>query len=137
MCVSQNQTECFGLHLWEPEDDFLREEFNENFKALDDALAAVGRFASGRYTGDGQAERTIELGFTPEAVLVLPSAGNFFANGSPSYTNGGMAVRGFPASKGEGKTLVSICAGGFTVHFVRDYVGTNYNGETFHYAAFG
>ncbi len=33
MDVSQNQTECFGLHLWEAGDDFLREEFNENAAA--------------------------------------------------------------------------------------------------------
>ena len=135
--MSTNQTENYQLHVWEPSDDFLREEFNENFAALDAALAAGARFASGRYTGDGQAEQIIELGFTPKAVLVLPSAGNFFANGSPSYTSGGLAVQGFPASKGEGQTLVSICEGGFTVHFVRDYVGTNYSGETYHYAALG
>lgn len=64
--VSQNQTERFGLHLWEPGDDFLREEFNENFEALDDAVRVV----CGSYTGNGAAGRVVTLGFTPTAVIV-------------------------------------------------------------------
>ena len=38
--MSTNKSEHLNLHLWEPEDDFLRTEFNENFAALDGAMAA-------------------------------------------------------------------------------------------------
>ena len=64
MDLSQNQTERFGLHLWAPEDDFLREEFNENFAKLDAVVWAV----AGTYVGDGAAVRHIELGGRPMAV---------------------------------------------------------------------
>lgn len=37
--MSTNKSEHLKLHLWEPEDDFLRTEFNENFSALDGAVA--------------------------------------------------------------------------------------------------
>ena len=38
--MSTNKSEHLGLHLWEPEDDFLRTEFNENFTAIDGAVKA-------------------------------------------------------------------------------------------------
>ena len=37
--MSTNKSEHLKLHLWEPEDNFLRTEFNENFSALDGAVA--------------------------------------------------------------------------------------------------
>ena len=36
--MSTNKSEHLKLHLWEPEDDFLRTEFNENFEAIDGAV---------------------------------------------------------------------------------------------------
>ena len=36
--MSTNKTQNYALHAWEPEDDFLREEFNQNFAAIDAAL---------------------------------------------------------------------------------------------------
>ena len=33
--MSTNKSGHLNLHLWEPEDDFLRTEFNENFETLD------------------------------------------------------------------------------------------------------
>lgn len=39
--MSTNLTETYKLHLWEPDDDFLREEFNENTSRTESALLAV------------------------------------------------------------------------------------------------
>lgn len=36
--MSANKSQNLKLHLWEPEDNFLRAEFNENFAAIDEAL---------------------------------------------------------------------------------------------------
>lgn len=107
--MSTNQTASYQLHLWEPGDDFLREEFNENFAALDRAvfegLAEIrGRFraAAGCYNGDETDGRFIDLGFRPRMVLVtLKGATTYyyhglFVDGGPNYdgdiVDGGFAV---------------------------------------------
>ena len=61
--MSSHLTENFGLHIWEGQDSFLREEFNENFSRLD------GMIVIGSYVGDGTAERDIDLGFQPQALF--------------------------------------------------------------------
>lgn len=38
--MSTNKSKHLKLHLWVPQDDFLRAEFNENFTALDTAVKA-------------------------------------------------------------------------------------------------
>jgi len=52
-----NYTQHYHLHQWEPEDSFLRTDFNGDFQRLDEALAGLdGRkpeLRLGRYTGDG------------------------------------------------------------------------------------
>ena len=84
-----NYTAHYQLHQWEPEDSFLRTDFNEDFAKIDGALggkaeqSAVDTLAeqvagksvlvTGSYTGDGEASRTIELGFSPKAVLLASS----------------------------------------------------------------
>ena len=74
------------LHTWEPGDDFLRTEFNEDFEALDGAA----RIICGVYTGDETSERFIDLGFTPRVILVQSNPGVF----SNVY---GVALEGLPA----------------------------------------
>ena len=39
--MSSNKTEHLMLHAWDPEDMFTREEFNENFAAIDGAAGAL------------------------------------------------------------------------------------------------
>ena len=48
-------TEHYRLHQWEPEDSFLRMDFNEDFAKIDSAIAARGNCLQvvGTYTGDG------------------------------------------------------------------------------------
>ena len=81
-------TEHYGLHQWEPTDDFLRTDFNTDFGKIDAAIhgkadtstvedlrGAVERkveMISGSYTGNGD-RQTIQLGFQPKSVVVATS----------------------------------------------------------------
>ena len=94
--MSTNKSQNLKLHLWEPEDNFLRTEFNENFAAIDAALKAeeiaraagvsnalttaqraqttanaalVRPYVTGSYTGTG-ADMTIVLGFRPSFLFI-------------------------------------------------------------------
>ena len=69
--MSTKKTKNYQLHQWEATDDFLRTEFNENFGKLDEAARVV----VGTYAGDNAESRTISLGFTPQAVLVVSDEG--------------------------------------------------------------
>lgn len=90
-----NYTPNYGLHQWEPGDDFLRTDFNADFAKLDaaleakadktavaqkadqSALAAVQNLAEGRcrvvtgsYVGNGGTQLiTVNLGGRPKAVI--------------------------------------------------------------------
>ncbi|OUN10420.1 hypothetical protein [Flavonifractor sp. An91] len=68
-----NYTEHYQLHQWEGSDPFLRTDFNEDFQKIDEALGglAVERIAQGSYVGDGTNDRTIQLPFSPEFVIVF------------------------------------------------------------------
>ena len=70
-----NYTQHYHLHQWEPEDSFLRTDFNGDFQRLDEALAGLdGRkpeLRLGRYTGDGTQNRAVALGCAPRAVLLF------------------------------------------------------------------
>ena len=41
--MATNHTTNYQLNLWEPEDSFLREEFNENSQKIDGALAGLSK----------------------------------------------------------------------------------------------
>ena len=90
-----NYTPNYGLHQWEPGDNFLRTDFNADFAKLDaalqakadktavaqkadqSALAAVQNLAEGRcrvvtgsYVGNGGTQLiTVNLGGRPKAVI--------------------------------------------------------------------
>ncbi|UQT46648.1 hypothetical protein M5E87_15015 [Flavonifractor plautii] len=86
-----NYTAHYQLHQWEPEDSFLRTDFNEDFAKIDGALggkaeqsavdtlaeqvAGKSELVTGSYTGDGEASRTIELGFSPRRYCWPPVPG--------------------------------------------------------------
>ncbi len=71
--MSTGKTEHYGLHIWEAGDDFLREEFNENFRRLD---GLIPRIVTGTYTGTGY-NTTLEivLGFRPRALHIEHQGG--------------------------------------------------------------
>ena len=144
--MSTNKTENLNLHSWDAEDPVKRTEFNENFTALDaawgDLETAKAVLAAGSYTGDGAASRTISLGFTPKAVLVMTAYGvTFISGGSPSVC-GGLAVTGHPVTytlSGTTYTPVSIVDGGFAVGQAgtgtSNTSNTNNSNITYHYIA--
>ena len=77
------QTPNYGLHQWEPSDNFLRTDFNTDFQKIDtalgqmaehaavqDALAQKAEIINGSYVGDGREGRKFTLGFKPRIVLI-------------------------------------------------------------------
>ena len=131
-----NYTANYGLHQWEPGDYFLRTDFNEDFKKIDQALGAVQstkcEVVIGTYTGNGAARRTISLGFTPRAVLVESADGRRTTN---SGANGGLILNGHALIVG-GVTAAEIVSGGFAVTYVQYSANLNANGDVFSYVAF-
>ena len=80
-------TSNYGLHQWAPEDHFLRTDFNEDLKKIDDQLGAIQtqfqevdeefpkhcQFVAGIFQGDGAQWKQIELGFRPRVVSIYTS----------------------------------------------------------------
>ena len=126
----------YGLHQWEASDNFLRTDFNTDYQLIDAALAGKAEIVAGTYTGDGTASRTIDLGRTPDAVLVIDWYGNI---NSGYLTYGGLALEGRPCFKSSDPAL-ALVDGGFTVAYkqqsVSNFVATNYDGHTYYYLAF-
>lgn len=130
--MSTNQTASYQLHLWEPGDDFLREEFNENFEKLD----AAARVTAGVFTGDGTESRFIDLGFTPLAVLVESRNGT--REQSTHYAiHDGLALPGHPVGGQPSYPIIEVVSGGFRVYAYSGYAGNNnVAGNVYHYLAF-
>ena len=68
-----NYTETLKLNKPEAADPMRLEDFNHNADLIDAALAACGNcsIVTGSFTGTGEAGRTLELGFTPKAVILI------------------------------------------------------------------
>ena len=130
MDVSQNQTERYGLHLWEPEDNFLREEFNENFAALDKVLGAKSEVVFGSYTGTGTANRVISLGFTPRCVILVNKWWQLFSANNPNDVGGGIF---FPETD---IPNFKIVPGGFRVSNEETHGGSTNSTSVHYYIAF-
>ena len=78
-------------------------------------VGSVPRIVCGSYTGDGVQMRTIEVGFTPKAVLLFPQNGVNYISGSSAWYYGGLAATGNPAQINDGRAFVEIVEGGFRV----------------------
>ena len=102
-----NYTEHYQLHQWEPSDNFLRTDFNQDFARIDTGIRAAkaqaerlerekAEISTGAYTGDNAASRTIHLGFRPRAVLVEMALGNRYGSNGGESISGGLAVDGWP-----------------------------------------
>lgn len=61
-------TEHYHLHQWEPEDNFLRTDFNEDSVCWI-STALKPEILSGSYTGDDARSRDISLGVSPGQSL--------------------------------------------------------------------
>lgn len=98
----------------------------------------VPEFVMGTYTGDGTVNRTIELGFTPRALLVVNNYGTTFAylSGVPQFC-GGFVTQDSPA-KYSGNIIVEITENGFIVNYFVSggiYLASNSNNVVYHYIA--
>ena len=145
--MSTNYTEHYNLCQWEPADKVLREDFNADNAKLDAALAAQKTaidaaqasadaafrpgyhpIAVGGYYGNGAANRDINLGFRPRAVLVLESS-MVMRDGPYHYS--AMVTQSENYAYADPVTLTS---NGFQVHF-SDKQLTNKSGYKYFYLA--
>ena len=137
------KTTNYQLPKWEKTDRIQMKDFNDMTATLDAALAAKSRVACGVYTGDGTASRTIDLDFTPKAVLVL-SAKYLLASTDNTTRYGGLALTGHPVYACDDTRLpvVSVTENGFIVtkesitYFSKNYAAnSNTNGDNYLYLA--
>ena len=131
-----NKTANFALNQWEPEDNFLRTDFNEDNVKIEAALTELETQVSGKcgavfgsYTGNDQSSRVIELGFRPSAVLLERSGGTRTSSGN---VHGGIILPNLPL----GASAATICDTGFTVYNNGGNLLTNSSSYTFYYIAF-
>ena len=138
--MATNPSEHLGLHLWEPTDQVLRTEFNQNWTKIDTAVNAAQETAEaaqsaaeqrpyviGSYTGNGGTQ-SITLGFQPSFVIITAQPAN-------SRDTAFIAVSG----GSEAASTLSFTETGFTVMVTptsyETYPLTNQNGTFYHYLA--
>ena len=97
----------------------LLSEHDENIANL--AATLEGKIVTGTYTGNGTASRTISLGVTPKAVLVVGLGTSAVTSNTYNSLYAALAVEGQPALGMVGN-LVAIVDGGFDVYYA---VGTS------------
>ena len=139
--MATNSSEHLGLHLWEPTDQVLRTEFNENWQKIDTAgntaqtEAAEKGFVIGSYTGNG-GTLSVNLGFKPRFLHITGTICNYYSYRS-TYQHE-VATGGEQASE-----VVQLTDTGFTVVWTMGpngvdelYPMVNRNGDTYSYIAF-
>ena len=104
-----------------------------NVGTSDVCLTNAIKKATGTYTGNGQATRTIEIGFTPIAVFVMRNDSVFVDSGA---ITGGFAVTDSPCTNGT-NNAIEITENGFKVGRVTSSVNTNQSTKVYNYIAFG
>lgn len=154
-------TQHYQLHQWEPSDNFLRTDFNDDFKKIDTAIKTTEQrlraeaqenlenlnsgiqdvetlakskctIVTGSYTGDGQAERVVSLGFTPVWIL------SFASNGQTGYQGlsyGGLAMPGKNVVHGTGFSLEIVNKGIRVGYDFPTSRHTNIKGQLYYYIA--
>ena len=130
-------TQNYQLHQWEPEDPFLRTDFNEDLEKIDSALKEANTgpaCVTGSYLGTGQ-DMTISLGFRPSFLVLIP------VNRPGSYSSDLVCMLGteeamveFPRYSSSGiYRSVTFSAAGITVPADSNMTS---EGVQFSYAAF-
>ena len=123
--MSTSKTQNYDLHAWEPDDDFLLSEINQNFAAIDAVLGGKTSVVIGHYTGNNAAARTITVGRPILALLIENDLGSRF--NSP-YKSGGLVVAGVPT-----RLLCSINGDSFQVRETDGEGGMNSKHMTYTY----
>lgn len=110
----------------------------DNLSALAAALGA-SKFVLGTYVGDGAESRTISLGFTPKALLVMTDDGATTISTASIAYYGGLAIQGHPVKLSGDYAVVEIVDYGFKVaikSFTQSYISSNSINRKYHYIAF-
>ena len=81
-------------------------------------IAAKCEVCIGSYIGDDAEQRTIPLGFYPQAVLLFNSGG--VTTSERSYY-GGLALRDHPCGQGAERPGIVLTSNGFTVYNMTDF----------------
>ena len=126
-------TQHYQLHQWEPNDNFLRTDFNEDLEKIDTALGECSHIR-GSYIGSGVGGAndmiSVDIGFTPSLVVVISS------DSADSRCSGYFV---YPANNGQGaggKVAVEWSATGLTWGKNDAYTMLNIEGVHYHYIAF-
>ena len=132
--MATNSSEHLGLHLWEPTDQVLRTEFNQNWQKLDTAVNAAQETAetqcqAGTYTGNGktmaEGGQLIETGFQPKFVIITRGWNN--PNSMPQhFYAAGQAMMEY-ASEYIQLEATGFRVGHSTSHFRLNSVDTTYS----------
>ena len=155
--MATNSSEHLGLHLWEPTDQVLRTEFNQNWQKIDTAVNAAQEtadaaqdtadaaqtaasaaftptnmpYVTGTYTGDGSTNnRTINLGFKPRFLIITGMSRSSNEDDSP-------LKRFALVGPGGSSSIASLTETGFTViNSGSRYPDLNSNWSSYSYIAF-
>ena len=105
--------------------------------------ANLTKLTFGTYTGNGAQTRTISLGFTPKAVLVLSAFGGVYSQEHAGDHWGGLALTNNPVQvcNGGNEIVVKIVTNGFQVSCYNadngsDRLASNNSSVLYHYIAF-
>jgi len=132
------KTEHLGLHQWEPEDSFLRTDFNEDFARIDAGVGALQAFVqarsvTGSFTGTYNAPVAVDVGFRPRLVVYAASGPEALAVVLDGLCLGIIhnSVSNTTDMRSYGMALTD---GGFQVPARESYF--NKEGQTYRYIAF-
>lgn len=92
-------------------------ELEDRVEALETAGTLKSEVVFGTYTGDETASRTINLGFTPVAVVVCDEMGRQFQSSGTRGIFGGIAVTGHPCASSSTNKAIEIVENGFNVAY--------------------
>lgn len=131
-------TEHYQLHQWQPQDPFLRSDFNQDFSKIDTALSQATKSIVGTYVGnapdnENSYDQEIHIGVCPKAVLVWGVYDYWSVDYYPSYHC--MTIQGQDI-----ESILCLSKTGFTAgqkvygSSVR-YPNLNALGQTYHYIA--
>ena len=136
-----SNTSTFGkflewIHSWI---NTLRENINSDRNDMENAVVF------GTYTGNGNADRFISLGFTPVAVEVYAGdGGQYDSSGSSREYFGGLALKSYPCQY-DGTNgnfyIIKIDGNGFYVTCAKssnraEDINSNINGEVYYFKAY-
>ena len=114
--------------------DSTADALDERLDAVETALPLKCEAYVGKYTGNGAETRTISLGFTPKAVLVMDCTGFTGLQYNGTRSAGGLALPDQPVENENG-IAVEIISSGFRVAYLGNEVRSNQADKPYVYLA--